>query len=152
MVSQLKGKLTVTSTAFKEGDAIPSEFIYQNMNPPLNIAYIPEDTKAICIIIEAPGVAGRVYDKWMAWNINPVKDSELSFPFMMGRNATCPIMYAMSSLSSEPYRYYFYVYALGEQVSLKQDLSNTELQNIIRQYIIADGSLMGIYEEVNVMV
>ncbi|MFT3946397.1 MAG: hypothetical protein QM763_05420 [Agriterribacter sp.] len=152
MVPQLKEKLTVTSTAFKEGDPVPSEFIHQNLNPPLNIAYIPDNTKAICIIIEATDVAGKAYDKWMAWNINSIKESELSSPFMMSRNATVPIVYGALSVLSEQTRYYFHVYALSEKVSLKQDISNRELRNIIREYIIADGSLMGIYEEVNVMV
>ncbi|MFT3750239.1 MAG: YbhB/YbcL family Raf kinase inhibitor-like protein [Agriterribacter sp.] len=152
MLPRLKTKLTVTSTAFNEGDVIPSEFIHHNINPPLKIAYIPDETKSLCIIIEAPYVEGRGYCKWMAWNINPEKDSELSSPFMMSRNITDCIKYDEQSISDKQQRYCFHVYALNESVSLKQDISNRELRNIIQEYIIADGSLMGVYEEVNVIV
>ncbi|WP_255415829.1 hypothetical protein [Terrimonas sp.] len=41
---------------------------------------------------------------------------------------------------------------LNDSISLKQDISGRELRNIIREYVIADGSLMGEYEEMNVMV
>lgn len=153
MLPLLKTKLTVTSAAFKEGDVIPSEFIYCHMNPPLNIAYIPDETKAICIVIEAPDMESRVYDKWMAWNINPEKESELASPFMISRNVTEYISYDEPSVSDEKHRLCFHVYALSESISLKlkQDISNRELRNIIREYVIADGSLTGVHEQMNVM-
>ncbi|MBN8790403.1 MAG: hypothetical protein J0I84_25265 [Terrimonas sp.] len=68
------------------------------------------------------------------------------------RNITDCIKYNEQLVSGEQQRYCFYVYVLNESISLKQDISGRELRNIIREYVIADGSLMGEYEEMNVMV
>lgn len=89
----------------------------------------------------------------MYWNINPDKDVEMAYPFMMSRNATTTNKYyGDPSISTEHCRFYFYVYALNENLSPHQDISNTELKNVMQAYIIADGALMGIYEEMTIKV
>ncbi len=44
------------------------------MNPPLEIDGVPEETKSLALVMDDPDAvepAGKVWDHWVVWNIDP---------------------------------------------------------------------------------
>jgi len=68
--------LALTSPAFAAGAAIPEAYGYteRNVNPPLTIAGVPSGTESLALIMDDPDAvepAGKVWDHWVVWNIDP---------------------------------------------------------------------------------
>src|SRR5947207_11722596 len=80
--------LKIESLAFKNEGEIPSKYTCegQNINPPLSIKNIPEQTKSLALVVDDPDAAG-VFTHWVVWNIKPTETiRENSVPGMAGRN------------------------------------------------------------------
>ncbi len=68
--------LTLKSSAFENNDEIPEEYGYtkENINPPLSVSEVPPGTKTLALVMDDPDaepVAGKIWDHWVVWNINP---------------------------------------------------------------------------------
>jgi hypothetical protein len=66
------GNIEVTSSAFQDGDAIPEKYTCSgdDMAPPVNWAGVPEDAKALVLVLDDPEADGFVH--WLVYDI-PVK-------------------------------------------------------------------------------
>lgn len=65
--------LRISSTAFKEGEFIPSKYTCDglNVNPPLYIHAVPEKAKSLVLIVDDPDCPGGTWIHWLVWNIPP---------------------------------------------------------------------------------
>ena len=56
------GELTLQSTAFSNGEEIPRKYGYKNnnVNPPLKISGIPQNTTSLVLIMDDPDAMGAV--------------------------------------------------------------------------------------------
>jgi hypothetical protein len=68
--------LILESSAFKNGKQIPKKYGYKNsnINPPLTIKGIPQNTKSLVLIMDDPdamGAVGKIWVHWVIWNIEP---------------------------------------------------------------------------------
>jgi Raf kinase inhibitor-like YbhB/YbcL family protein len=68
--------LQLTSPAFANGDPIPDKYGYtaENVNPPLEISGVLEETKSLALVMDDPDAvepAGKIWDHWVVWNIDP---------------------------------------------------------------------------------
>jgi len=70
--------MELMSTAFADGDAIPSRYTCdgENINPPLTFSSIPEDVQSLVLIMEDPDVPKSIrpdgmWDHWVVFNIPP---------------------------------------------------------------------------------
>ena len=63
--------LKVSSDAFKENELIPSRYTCdgKNINPPLTIEGIPEETKSLAIIVDDPDAPAGTWVHWLVWSI-----------------------------------------------------------------------------------
>ena len=70
--------VTLTSTAFKPGDKIPSKYICEgdDISPPLAFGNVPQGTKSLALIIDDPDAPDpkapkRVWAHWLVYNLPP---------------------------------------------------------------------------------
>lgn len=83
--------LTLTSSAFKAGDQIPSKYTCEgdDVSPPLAFAGGPEGTKTLALLIDDPDAPDpkapkRVWAHWLVYNLPP--DSQVCPRTRAGRD------------------------------------------------------------------
>ena len=65
--------ITITSTAFKEGENIPRIFTCddQNVSPPLAWTGIPTNTVSLALIVDDPDAPAGTWVHWVLFNLPP---------------------------------------------------------------------------------
>ena len=147
-------KITVTSTEFTQGGAIPSKYTCdgQNMNPPLSWEGVPAEAKSLVLICDDPDAPKGTWIHWILVNIpsnvrslpEDVELAELGSAHELttsfgkpGYGGPCP--------PSGKHRYYFKLYALDKDLSLSNQSTLEDLHAAMQGYIVAEGALMGTY-------
>ena len=156
--------LLVTSSALKEGDAVPRDHSGEghDLSPPLAWSGAPADVKEYALIAHDPDAPVGVWYHWILYNI-PGDLTEI--PSGLEREAVLhsPIQ-ARQGLNSwqsnnlgyrgpmppkghGPHRYFFTVYALDKHIELAPQLATAEgLRKEMQGHVVAAGQLMGTYE------
>ncbi|MEQ9377642.1 MAG: YbhB/YbcL family Raf kinase inhibitor-like protein [Imperialibacter sp.] len=142
--------LLVTSSAFDSGGVIPARFTCdgENINPPLHIQEIPWEAKSLVLMVEDPDAPGKTWLHWLVWNI-PITHQieENSVPGMEGTNDfKKSTAYGGPCPPSGTHRYFFKVYALDILPDLVHSPSKIQVEEAMRDHIIAYGELMGTYK------
>lgn len=141
--------LYITSPVFQRDGNIPSRYTCDGdeINPPLEIEQIPEGTQSLAIIAEDPDAPKGTFDHWIVWNIPPGRHIlENTNPGISGTNGAGKTGYHGPCPPEGTHRYYFHVYALDTALDLPAGSSKKELQTAMQAHILAEGSLMGLYE------
>ncbi|MGB4028207.1 MAG: YbhB/YbcL family Raf kinase inhibitor-like protein, partial [Acetomicrobium sp.] len=73
----LQMQIKITSTAFKEGEFIPSKYTCdgKNIMPPLSWQGIPPETQSIVLIVDDPDAPGGTFTHAIFFDIDPKKES-----------------------------------------------------------------------------
>lgn len=71
-----QGDLELSSAVFEDGEAMPDWVGYanDNVNPPLSIDGLPDETASLVLIVddpEAEQAVGHVWNHWLVWDIDP---------------------------------------------------------------------------------
>jgi Raf kinase inhibitor-like YbhB/YbcL family protein len=139
--------LTVTSTAFEEGETIPSDHGCDgsDVSPPLAWSGAPDGTAAFAIIVDDPDARGFVH--WLAADIPGDRTSldEGEVGGTQGRNDFGRSGYGGPCPPSGSHRYVFTVHALSETLRLSAGFSADELRAAMEGRILASGQLSGTY-------
>lgn len=159
--------MTLTSSAFREGEAIPSQYTCDaalqtgapSGNPPLSIDHAPEGTVSFVLAMDDPDIPPPVkerlgkdaFDHWTVFNIPPgvreiVEGASLG---ATGKNSSgkngytgpCP----PREYEPSEHRYVFRLYALDTTLALPTGASKEEVLAAIRGHIIAEAELVGRY-------
>jgi hypothetical protein len=141
-------KLTVTSPAFGQNEKIPRDYTCDDLdvNPPLNVSGIPEDTVSLALIVEDLDAPLGVWDHWIVYNIPPTnKIAENSTPGTEGRNSFGRKTYGGPCPPYGTHRYVFSVYALDARLSLEEAAGKKGLMEAMIGHILAVGQLTGVY-------
>ena len=144
------GAMKVTSSAFTEGGNIPSKFTCDgtDTSPPLKIEGVPPEAKALLLILDDPDAPSGLFTHWLAWNIDPKKASiaEGKSPDgIQGKNDFGKTGYGGPCPPSGSHRYYFRVFAMDQQLSLRAGTRRKEVDSAMKGHVIAQGELMGRY-------
>jgi Raf kinase inhibitor-like YbhB/YbcL family protein len=143
-------ELKIRSVAFNHGGYIPPRYTCEgeNVNPPLEISDIPEDTKTLALIVEDPDAPRGVYDHWLAWNIPPNKAiEENTRPGISGKNSFGNTGYGGPCPPSGSHRYFFKIYALDSYLDIQAGADKKTLQEAMRNHVLGSGELMGHYQK-----
>ena len=118
--------INVSSTAFKEGEAIPKKYTCdgENISPPLEWSDIPKGTKSIALIADDPDAPRGTWVHWVLFNIPA--------------DGPCP--------PGGTHRYFFKLYALGVELSLETGATKAQLLKAMEGHILGEGRLMGKYK------
>jgi Raf kinase inhibitor-like YbhB/YbcL family protein len=163
--------LTVTSTAFKNGDALPIEYTAdgRNISPPLQWAGAPATTREFALILDDPDATTPLpFVHWVIYKI-PANATGLPEALPMGgavkapgmetaiQGATGFAMYARGGglqpgyrgpapPTGKPHHYTFHVFALNAPLEAKDGMTRDDLLKAMDGKIIAQGELVGVYE------
>ena len=150
------GKIDVRSSAFGEGDRIPSDFTCDgaDMSPPIEWSGVPANAQSLAVIVDDPDAPSGDWAHWLVYDLPPdltqlpagispeeklfVSGSQGLTDFRkLGYQGPCP--------PGGEHRYFFKVYALDAMLSLKPGASKQELFQAMQGHVLAEGVLMGKY-------
>jgi Raf kinase inhibitor-like YbhB/YbcL family protein len=142
-------KLSVKSPAFENNQLIPAKYTCdgEDVNPPLTIEGIPEETKTLALIVDDPDCPTGTWDQWIVWNIPATasKIAEDTVPGTEGMNDFRRRSYGGPCPPSGTHRYFFKVYALDTQLDLKSNSTKKDVEKAMEGHILAEGELVGVY-------
>ena len=150
MTGKTDSGLKVRSVAFTHDGYIPPRYTCEgeNVNPPLEITDLPENTRSLALIVEDPDAPRGIYDHWIAWNIPPNEAiGENSRPGISGKNSFGNTGYGGPCPPSGSHRYFFKVYALDSDLSIQAGSDKKTLQEAMRDHVLGSGELMGHYQK-----
>lgn len=149
--------MELTSPAFKEGGKIPSKFTCEgeNINPELRFGGIPQNAKALVLIIDDPDVPEfvrkeKMWDHWVVFNIPPsttVIPENTQPKGTAGKNTGGGLDYMGPCPPDREHRYFFKLYALDQKLDLPAGATKHEVEKAMQGHIIATSQLMGLYEK-----
>jgi Raf kinase inhibitor-like YbhB/YbcL family protein len=148
--------LSLTSSAFEEGERIPSLYTCDgdNINPELTIAHIPEGTKSLVLVMDDPDIPESVkqsrgiekFNHWVLYNIPPDTTTIPAGGIVgsLGMNSRDEAKYA-----GREHRYIFRLYAVSGTLNFIQTPTLDQVEEATRGMIVEQATLIGKYERVN---
>src|SRR2546423_4078027 len=151
-----KMEIKLTSTAFKEGEAIPRQYTCDgiNISPPLEWTGVPKSAKTIALIADDPDAPSGTFVHWVLYNLpaaniglveNLPPTEDLKAGGFQGKNDFGKVGYGGPCPPSGTHRYFFKIYALDAELPLKVGATKAEVENAMQAHIIARGQLMGTF-------
>jgi Raf kinase inhibitor-like YbhB/YbcL family protein len=141
--------LIITSSAFQSNGPIPAKYTCEgkDINPPLDIAEIPEKAHSLALIVDDPDAPGKTWVHWVVWNI-PITHhiKENSAPGEEGWNDFKRTAWGGPCPPAGTHRYFFKVYALDTLLQLPSKTTRMELEQVMGKHILAYGELIGVYK------
>jgi Raf kinase inhibitor-like YbhB/YbcL family protein len=141
--------LRVRSIAFSHGGHIPPQYTCdgENINPPLEISDLPENTKSLALVVEDPDARNN-FAHWLVWNIPPNEAiRENSRPGISGKNSFGNTGYGGPCPPSGSHRYFFKVFALDTDLDLQAGSDKKMLEEAMKNHVLASGELMAHYQK-----
>jgi hypothetical protein len=145
-------EFTLTSSAFANGEAIPSRYTCEgeNLSPPLRWSGTPDGTRSLALVVDDPDAPVGTFTHWLAWGIDPEAGglAEGQPAPAEGRNDFRVIGYGgpCPPPGHGPHRYFFKLYALDSDLALPAGASRAELERALEGHVLARAELVGIYE------
>jgi Raf kinase inhibitor-like YbhB/YbcL family protein len=148
--------MILTSSAFREGELIPSRYTCdgENVSPPLEWDGIPEGTRSLALVVDDPDAPSRTFVHWVLYHL-PASVRELAegvggsevikIGAMQGRNDFHKVGYGGPCPPSGTHRYFFRLYALNAPLELHAGATGKELESAMKGRIAAEAQLMGRY-------
>lgn len=142
------------SSAFKEGEMIPSKFTCdgENVSPLLEIRNVPAGTKSLALIVDDPdATGGKTWTHWLLFNIDPksqyISEDSISLGAKEGTNSFGTVKYGgpCPPRGNPPHRYMFKLYALDTVLDLKEGVSRADLEQAMAGHSLGQTTLMGRY-------
>ena len=138
-------EFSITSSDFKEGEEIPKKFGYKHGNeqPDIEFGSIPEETKTLALIIDDPDAMGAVGKVWVHWlEYHDVNDITTT---ISGKTDFGEIGYGGPAPPDKRHTYIFKAYALDVELDLKEGYSKQELEDAMKDHILAEAKLTGTF-------
>ena len=144
--------LAIESAAFDHHSSLPDRHTTEgeDVSPKLAWSGIPQGTKSFALIVhdpDAPLVDG--FTHWVAYNIpgDSTGVSEASDDLTHGENSAGDTTYMGPAPppGHGTHHYYFWVYALDEDLDLEPGLTRSELLARIEDHVIEQARIVGTY-------
>jgi Raf kinase inhibitor-like YbhB/YbcL family protein len=146
-------KVELTSDAFKDGQAIPTQFTCDgaNQTPTIHWADPPAGTKSYALVVDDPDAPSGTFRHWGVFDIPSSARSigggqrsgtEVGNDFgKPGYGGPCP------PKGHGAHHYHFKLFALGvDRLNLSPDAKVVDVENEAGKHAIAQGELIGTYE------
>jgi len=142
--------MRITSPEFENNSFIPKRFTCQgeDISPLLTIEGIPDGAKTLALIVDDPDAPMGTWVHWVVYNI-PVVSSieENSIPGQEVMNDFGRKNYGGPCPPSGVHRYFFKLYALDTEISLRDNARKRDLEKAIQNHILAQAELIGLYKK-----
>jgi Raf kinase inhibitor-like YbhB/YbcL family protein len=144
--------ITVSSSAFQQGQAIPTRFTCDGDNdaPPLRWDSVPEDAAALALVVDDPDAPGGTYVHWVVLDM-PVETTGLDTGAVpsgaaQAKNSAGRASYAGPCPPSGTHHYRFTIYALSKRTGLSDGAALDKALDAVEATATAQGRLVGTYE------
>ena len=135
---------SITCSDFDEGAEIPKKFGYKFENEEPNISFNrpPSSTTTLALIMDDPDAMGAVGKVWLHWlqYHNLTKSSPVE-----GKTDFGEIGYGGPAPPDGRHTYIFKAYALDTELELKEGFSKQELEDAMKDHILAEAKLTGTF-------
>ena len=152
--------MKISSPVFKNNDYIPSKYSCEgrDINPPLIIEEIPNNTKYLALIMDDPDAPRGTFVHWVAWNIEAVNEIPEAIPKMhvvtspismrQGKNSAYQIGYIgpCPPVGHGVHHYHFKIYALDTELDLPESSKKEDLLEAMNGHIIEQAEVVGLYK------
>lgn len=146
-------KLDLTSDAFQNGQAIPTQYSCDgaDQSPPLKWGEPPQGTKSFALIVDDPDAPSGTFRHWGSYDI-PASTRSIAAGQSIGSQAAndfgksgyggpCP------PKGHGPHHYHFKLFALDvDRLNLGGNAKVLDVENEATKHAIAQGELIGTYE------
>ena len=141
----------ITSPSFKHNQMIPKKYTCQgeDINPELNISGIPEKTASLALIVNDPDAPMGTWVHWVVFDIMPTTTqiAENYIPATQGYNDFKRVNYGGPCPPSGTHRYFFKLYALDSILKLPEGTTKAQLEEAMKDHILAETELIGLYKK-----
>lgn len=143
--------MNIRSSAFFDGDRIPKDYTCDGdeLIPPLSFTEVPATTESLVLIMDDPDSPTGVWDHWVVFNI-PKETREVAEgkrpEGIEGSNTWGRAGYGGPCPGSGQHRYVFKLYALDTVLPLSEGATKQEVEEYMKEHILAEAKLIGIYE------
>jgi len=150
-LTQGEDKMKLASTAFENNQSIPAKYTCdgENVNPPLVIVDIPEDTQSLVLIVDDPDAPGGTFTHWLVWNIDPqakeIAEGSVPQNASQGKNDFGKNGWGGPCPPSGTHHYFFKLYALDQKIDLPQSANKGDLEKAMQGHILSQTQLIGLY-------
>ena len=135
---------SITCSDFDEGAEIPKKFGYKFENEEPNISFNrpPSSTTTFALIMDDPDAMGAVGKVWLHWlqYHNLTESSPVE-----GKTDFGEIGYGGPAPPDGRHTYIFKAYALDTELELKEGFSKQELEDAMKDHILAEAKLTGTF-------
>jgi len=150
VVPEVKQPLSFISTAFNEGERIPTKYTCDgvNVSPELSIANANENAKSFALIVDDPDAPAGDWVHWLLWNIPTdmdVLEEGVKGVGVSGRNDFGKLTYGGPCPPSGVHRYQFKLYILDTELDLAAGSTKAQLLNAMEGHILEEKMLLGKY-------
>lgn len=149
----------ISSLDFNHNAVMPTEFTCEGANkaPRLQWHGVPANTKSLVLICDDPDAPAGTWVHWVVYNIPATKidlayitdrSEKLSDGTMQGLNSWPHVGYdgPCPPIGHGIHHYHFKLYALDTMLNLKPKASKQEVETAMKNHVIAQTELVGLYE------
>lgn len=147
--------MKLSSPEFSDGEHMPEKVGYkkQNVNPALHIQDVPEEAESLVLLMDDPDAmkpAGKVWDHWTVWNIDPEREriDEGNTPGVEGENDYGEKGYGGPHPPDGTHTYRFRLYALDKKLDLTENSKKDDVEEAMKGHILEEAELEGKYDPV----
>lgn len=152
MINQKNMVLKLTSPAFENNGNIPSQYTCDgiNVNPPLIIEGVPENTVTLALIVDDPDAAGGDWVHWILWNIPPdtteILENSMPLQAQTGVNDFKETGYGGPCPPTGKHQYSFKLFALSIPLVFENEtVTKSDIDLEMQGHIIEMATLNGYY-------
>jgi Raf kinase inhibitor-like YbhB/YbcL family protein len=151
-IPEVSEMITVSSSAFHDGQPLPSRFTCDGDGdpPPLAWDHVPKDAAALAIVVDDPDAPKGTFVHWVLLDL-PVETTALEAGGIpsgatQAKNSAGKASYYPPCPPSGTHRYRFTVYALSQRTGLSGGADMDDALDVVRSSATAQGRLVGTYE------
>jgi Raf kinase inhibitor-like YbhB/YbcL family protein len=140
-------------SVFENNSRIPAKYTCKeaNVNPELIISEVPDNTRTLVLIVDDLDAPRGVFTHWILFNIfangSNLKIKGDSKQGVQGTNSYGVLQYRGPCPPSGEHRYFFKVYALNSDLSLKEGSTKQEVEKAMQGHILDKAELIGLYSK-----
>ncbi|HUH63678.1 MAG TPA: YbhB/YbcL family Raf kinase inhibitor-like protein [Terracidiphilus sp.] len=151
--------LTLTSSAFASGAAIPPQFTCKghDVSPALEWSGAPANVAGFAVIMDDPDAPAGTWVHWVLWDLpasahslpqGVPKREQVSDGARQGRNSFGKIGYGgPCPPAGQTHRYFFRLYALDAKPDLAAGADRDALDAAMKGHVLAQGEYMGTFHK-----
>lgn len=146
--------MKLTSPEFENGEMMPEKYGYtkENVNPPLKLEDVPEEAESLILIMDDPDAmepAGKVWDHWVVWNVDPgVREIPEDWDLEGGKGGKTDYgetKYGGPNPPDGVHTYQFRVYALDTRLDFSRTPTKADLEEEMEGHVLSQAKLEGNY-------